>query len=264
MSTEGTLNIKINNFYWVLFLAPFLLNAQETPQPDNLGESLDISTNSLNLGAQNQKELDQLSEETRLIEFDYKDTFKEYENLKLYNDQLERIIASQEEEIASIINQIDELDNININMIPLMLKMVDALEKFILLDVPFLKDERTSRVQNLKDILDRGDVSTSEKFRKITEAYQIETDYGRTIEAYRSSIDFDGENFNADFLRIGRVALMFVTTNGDKAGYWNKTTNTWEPSSGTIKRATVDGLKIALKQAPPTLITIPLTSYDEN
>ena len=70
-----------------------MLNAQETPQPDNLGESLDISTNSLNSGAQNQKELDQLSEETRLIEFDYKDTFKEYENLKLYNDQLERIIS---------------------------------------------------------------------------------------------------------------------------------------------------------------------------
>ena len=56
------MNIKINNFYWVLFLAPFLLNAQETPQPDNLGESLDISTNSLNSGAQNQKELDQLQE----------------------------------------------------------------------------------------------------------------------------------------------------------------------------------------------------------
>ena len=56
------MNIKINNFYWVLFLAPFLLNAQETPQLDNLGESLDISTNSLNSGAQNQKELDQISE----------------------------------------------------------------------------------------------------------------------------------------------------------------------------------------------------------
>ena len=49
---------------------------------------------------------------------------------------------------------------------------------------------------------------------------------------------------------------------GAFSGYWNKTTNTWEPSSGTIKRATVDGLKIALKQAPPKLITIPLTSYD--
>ena len=94
MSTEGTLNIKINNFYWVLFLAPFLLNAQETPQPDNLGESLDISTNSLNSGAQNQKELDQLSEETRLIEFDYKDTFKEYENLEcLYAVELTEGLA---------------------------------------------------------------------------------------------------------------------------------------------------------------------------
>ena len=103
-----------------------------------------------------------------LPEFDYKDTIKEYENLKLYNDQLQRIITSQEEEIQSILDQIDELDNININMIPIMLKMIDALDKFVTLDIPFLITERTERVDNLKSIMDRGDISTSEKFRKVT------------------------------------------------------------------------------------------------
>ena len=142
-------------------------------------------------------------------------------------------------------------------------KMIDALDKFVNLDLPFLMNERIQRVNSLKDIMDRGDISTSEKFRKVTEAYQIETDYGRTIEAYRDTINFDGETFNADFLRIGRVSLAFVTSDGDKAGYWDKSSGSWQESSGSVKRSTIDGLKIALKQAPPSLITIPLTSYEK-
>tara|TARA_B100001989_G_scaffold67803_1_gene45964 strand:+ start:6927 stop:7703 length:777 start_codon:yes stop_codon:yes gene_type:complete len=231
---------------------------------NQLDKSLDISTSSINSGAANQERLNKIDDETRLLEFDYKDTIKEYENLKLYNDQLQRIINSQEEEIISILNQIDELDNININLIPIMLKMIDALDKFVSLDIPFLKSERTERVSNLKSIMDRGDISTSEKFRKVTEAYQIESDYGRTIEAYRSEVNFEGETFNADFLRVGRVSLAFVTSNGDKAGYWNKSSGSWEESSASVKRSTIEGLKIALKQAPPTLITIPLTSYENS
>ena len=250
-----------------LVCLPLVLIADVNSQDNKnqqLGKSLDLSTSSINEGASNQEQLNKIDDQTKLLEFDYKDTIKEYENLKLYNDQLQRIITSQEEEIQSILDQIDELDNININMIPIMLKMIDALDKFVTLDIPFLITERTERVDNLKSIMDRGDISTSEKFRKVTEAYQIESDYGRTIEAYRSEVEFDGETFNADFLRVGRVSLAFVTSNGDKAGFWNKSTGRWEESSAAVKRSTVDGLKIALKQAPPTLITIPLTSYENS
>ena len=142
------------------------VNAQDNKN-QQLGKSLDLSTSSINDGASNQEQLNKIDDETKLLEFDYKDTLKEYENLKLYNDQLQRIITSQEEEIQSILDQIDELDNININMIPIMLKMIDALDKFVTLDIPFLITERTERVDNLKSIMDRGDISTSEKFRKL-------------------------------------------------------------------------------------------------
>ena len=110
----------------------------------------------------------------------------------------------------------------------------------------------------------QGTFLLSEKFRLISEAYKTELEYGRTIEAYRSEVEFDGETFNADFLRVGRVSLAFVTSSGDKAGFWNKSTGRWEESSAAVKRSTIDGLKIALKQAPPTLITIPLTSYENS
>ena len=240
------------------------LDAQEVnTNIDELNQSVGTSSSSIKSSASNQESINVIDKQTKELEFDYKDTYKEYENLKLYNDQLQKIINSQNEEIESIILQIAELDNTNINIIPLMLKMTASLEQFISLDAPFLLDERMERVRSIKVAMDRGDVSTSEKFRKVAEAYQIETDYGRTIEAYRGSVNFEGKDFNADFLRIGRVALMFVTTNGDKAAYWDMGSSSWIKSSGSIKRSTEEGIKIALKQSPPKLIKIPVTSYEE-
>ena len=255
----------IKTFLPLTFIFIISISAQEsTNSIDELNESVGTSTKSLKDSAVNQKNINTIDRQTRELEFDYKDTYKEYENLKLYNDQLQKIINSQNEEIESIILQIAELDNTNINIIPLMLKMTASLEQFISLDIPFLLEERTSRIENIKEVMDRGDVSTSEKFRKVAEAYQIENDYGRTIEAYRGSVNFEGREFNADFLRVGRVALMFITTNGDKAAYWDTSLNSWVKSSGAIKRSTEEGLKIALKQSPPALINIPVTAYEKN
>ena len=258
--------MKFNKtFLPIAFIFIININAQETTNSiDELNESVGTSTQSLKDSAANQRNINTIDKQTRELEFDYKDTYKEYENLKLYNDQLQKIINSQNEEIESIILQIAELDNTNINIIPLMLKMTASLEQFISLDIPFLLEERTSRIENIKEVMDRGDVSTSEKFRKVAEAYQIENDYGRTIEAYRGSVNFEGREFNADFLRVGRVALMFITTNGDKAAYWDTSSNSWVKSSGAIKRSTEEGLKIALKQSPPALINIPVTAYEKN
>ena len=91
-----------------------------------------------------------------------------------------------------------------------------------------------------------------------SEAYKTELEYGRTIEAYRDTINIDGVDTSADFLRIGRIALTYLTTDGSKGGYYDLNEKTFLKSSGSIKRATEDGLKIAAKQAPPALIQIPI------
>ena len=71
----------------VFLVSLFLLYGPEALTQDSknnqLDKSLDISTSSINSGAANQERLNKIDDETRLLEFDYKDTIKEYENLKL-------------------------------------------------------------------------------------------------------------------------------------------------------------------------------------
>ncbi len=241
----------------------FVLEAisQETAlmnEPDLLTESINISTDSLENSALTQEQINKLDETTRILLAEYQSTSKEYESLRLYNDQVQKIINSQIDEIANILFQIEELDRTNQKIVPLMIKMINGLEDFINLDVPFLMDERQNRLANLRTTMDRGDISTSEKFRLITEAYKTELEYGRTIETYRDTINIDGVDTSADFLRIGRIALTYLTTDGSKGGYYDLNDKVFLKSTGSIRRATEDGLKIAAKQAPPALIQIPI------
>jgi hypothetical protein len=240
------------------------LFAQETVEGKNIVEdTIKISTTSIEKSGLTQEQIVKLDEQTRVLLADYQSTSKEYDSLKLYNDQVQKIINSQIEEIENILIKIDELDQTNQRIVPFMLRMIDGLENFIQLDIPFLIDERTDRLNNLKVTMDRGDVSTSEKFRLIVEAYKTELEYGRTIEAYRDNIIIDDVDTSADFLRVGRIALTYLTVDGSKGGYWDTNSQTWEKASSSIKRSTEDALKVASKQAPPALIKIPVYRNDD-
>jgi hypothetical protein len=240
------------------------LFAQETVEGKNIVEdTIKISTTSIEKSGLTQEQIVKLDEQTRVLLADYQSTSKEYDSLKLYNDQVQKIINSQIEEIENILIKIDELDQTNQRIVPFMLRMIDGLENFIQLDIPFLMDERTDRLNNLKVTMDRGDVSTSEKFRLIVEAYKTELEYGRTIEAYRDNIIIDDVETSADFLRVGRIALTYLTVDGSKGGYWDTNSQTWEKASSSIKRSTEDALKVASKQAPPALIKIPVYRNDD-
>ena len=98
----------------------------------------------------------------------------------------------------------DKVSVIERQITPLMIRMITGLEQFVGLDVPFLKDERAKRISSLKQMMDRADINSSEKFRRLLEAYQVEVDYGRTIEAYTALQSVDGQEREVDFLRIGR------------------------------------------------------------
>ena len=121
---------------------------------DLLTESINISTNSLENSALTQEQINKLDETTRILLADYQSTSKEYESLKLYNDQVQKIINSQLDEIENILFQIDELDKTNQKIVPLMIKMINGLEDFINLDVPFLMSERMDRLANLRTTMD--------------------------------------------------------------------------------------------------------------
>jgi len=134
-----------------------------------------------------------------------------------------------------------------------MVRMLGSLEQFVALDVPFLKGERVGRVERLKEMMPRADVTVSEKYRRIVEAYQIEMEYGRTIEAYKGKLG-DKE---VDFLRVGRVGLFYQTADGAETGYWDREKKDWT-ADGSYAEGVTEGLKVAKKQASPNLLIVPI------
>ena len=94
---------------------------------------------------------------------------------------MQRQITNQERRIADIDESISEVTVIQRQMMPLVIRMIDGLEQFIQLDVPFELDERMARLEFLRDNVDRSDMTVAEKFRQVLEAYNIELQYGRGV-----------------------------------------------------------------------------------
>jgi hypothetical protein len=146
-------------------------------------------------------------------------------------------------------------------IVPLMLRMLDALEGFVALDTPFLMKERNGRIVRLREMMERSDVTAAEKLRRVIEGYQIENDYGRTIEAYKGSTDVGGKELEVDFLRIGRVALLYQTVGGATTGVWDQSAHAYvELPPATYQAAVAQGLKIARKQVAPDLLIVPVAA----
>ena len=139
-----------------------------------------------------------------------------------------------------------------------MLRMIDSVKQFVSLDVPFLVDERQDRVSELELLLETQEITVAERFRKVMEAYQIENDYGRTIEAYTGTLSVDGATRNVEFLRIGRIALLYQTADGKTSGAWDQDERKWVVLGNEYKNSIRQGLRIANKQIAPDLVLLPV------
>ena len=238
-------------FYLVFFTVG--LASQEI-----VDETIQTQVDASNISIELQKRIDSLDIESKKIYFEYKDTLNEYNSLKNYDDQLSEIIDAQFREIISINEQLDSLDNINIDILPLLKRMVDTLSKFVSLDIPFLIEERTLRISELDSLIVRADITTAEKFRKIFEAYQLEANFGKTIEAYQGFLLIDDSERAVDFFRLGRLGLYYRTPNGRETGYWNVYNKDWSHEGSSLDDEIKAALDIGNRQAPPNFITLPV------
>ncbi|MBT4518893.1 MAG: DUF3450 domain-containing protein [Halieaceae bacterium] len=229
-------------------------------QPDTkpLKKALGVQSEIQVYDRSSQRSIDALHGQISTLLDQYKELLQERESLTVYNDQIAVMVTSQEEEITSLRDQIGTIDQTSRDIVPLILRMTEALAAFIDLDAPFLLAERKQRLADVRTNMDRADITVSEKYRQLMEAYQVEGDYGRTIEAYTDKLD----DRTVDFLRIGRISLMYRTLDGKEVGHWDRSQRSWQVLEDGYKNAIDRGLKIARKQAPPELLELPIDSAE--
>lgn len=212
------------------------------------------------LAQESQERVDNVLKQTRSLEDQFKVTLKEIDGLKVYNTLLGLQVDNQNLKMKQLRESIDQVEVINRQIVPIMMQMIEGLEQFVEFDVPFLLEERRDRVLLLQELMERDDVTVAEKFRVVTEAYQIEQDYGTTIESYKDTIQVDDRTMQVDFLRIGRVALMYQSEDGQVSGAWDQANGQWQVLGNEYKNQIRKALKIATKQMAPELIILPVSA----
>lgn len=230
-----------------------------TVQADTLDNILDIGEAKTKAAQKSQVKIDKLADQTRDLYQDWKTVNKQIEGLRVYNARLQKQIDNQIRRVGDIENSIQQVTVIQRQMTPLVIRMIDGLEKFVALDAPFHMDERNQRIEFLRSNLDRSDVTVAEKFRQVLEAYKIENEYGRKIDAYKGTIEIEGVERDVNFFRVGRIALLYQTTDTELSGAWDQDTRSWvELDRGEYRNAIMKGLRIARKEASIDVLNLPI------
>jgi hypothetical protein len=242
------------------FIAASLIAASGSVFAQTVDQVLQAQDRRLDLAQQSQERINNVVEGTRSLEDQYRAINKEIDGLKVYNRLMAAQTSGQTAVLEDIALSMDQVDVINRQIFPLMERMIDGLETSIGLDVPFLMEERTNRVNTLKDIMERSDVSVAEKFRKVMEAYQIENDYGTTVDEYSETIELDdGSTRTYNVLRVGRVGLYFQSDDTQITGRWSMEEKKWVIDD-SARNEVRKGLRMAKQLIAPELILIPISA----
>ncbi|MFK8019629.1 MAG: DUF3450 domain-containing protein [Pseudomonadales bacterium] len=226
---------------------------------DTLGSIMQVGQAKTAAAQQSQARIDKVSDQTSDLLSQYKTVNKEVDGLRIYNQRLEIQIANQLARLEELEGSIGQVTVIQRQITPLILRMIDGLEQFVSLDMPFKPAERSNRIAFLRANVDRSDISAAEKFRQVLEAYKIENEYGRKIQTYSGEVDLDGSGTarKVDLLQVGRIALLAQTTDKEVTAAWSD--GAWqELDSGSYRSAVSKGIRIAKKQAAIDIMTLPI------
>jgi len=220
-----------------------------------LKTAIQVAVDTNKAAAKTQTRIDRLNDQTDDLTGQYRNVLNQIESLRTYNKQLEAVVNDQRSYITSINNQMTTLEQTNRGVIPLIIEMIDSLAQLVEADIPFKLDERERRVARLETLIDTQDTTTAEKYRKVTEAYTIELDYGSTVESYTGTLPTGKQ---VDFLRVGRATLVYQTLNQEVSGWWDPKTKSFKQLDRRYNANIKEAIRIAKKQASPALVGLPI------
>jgi hypothetical protein len=226
----------------------------------SVDQALQAEQRRLQLAQASQERINTVVEGTRSLEDQYRAINKEIDGLRVYNRLMTAQTDGQKSVMDDIALSMDQVDVINRQIFPLMERMIDGLEQSIALDVPFLMEERSKRIETLKDVMQRSDVSVAEKFRKVMEAYQIENEYGTSSETYKQSLNVEGTPRDYNMLRIGRIGLYFQSDDSRITGFWDPGTREFVILGNEYRNEIKKGIRMANDLIAPELLLLPVAA----
>ena len=227
----------------------------------------------------------------------YSALLTEIANVKLLLAQKEAFVGYQEAKIASLEAQIAGTPDLKAGVQPMLDKMIVAIEAEMSADVPFKQGERFERFNKAAGVVADAAAVPAEKMRLALGLYSVEVGYGQSMEAYggahpipdkagkRMAACVEDAKSNAcglnkkqlneiergapvdelttpvmdgDYLRYGRVALVYMTHDASASFRYDPPSKKWEELSSAKTLEVRRAIRIAKGEAAPGVVTAPV------
>jgi len=153
-----------------------------TPAQAQLEQALQTAKRSTAQSAASQQRVADLDDSAEANKREYRAVLQQIDNIRLFVDQQDIYLQSQQSEIDSLNDQLGTVEAIKQGMSPMMLRMAVAIE----------------------------DVSPAEQYRQVLNLYKQEVSFGQGLESYEGAHP-SKPNTIVNFLRYGRVSLVYMT-----------------------------------------------------
>ena len=209
---------------------------------------------------QAQIKINQLDEQKRALILLVNNLQAEAKSVEVYNQYLSRLLVDQKSEKNALTEQIDSIIETRQGLVPLMMSMLENLNAFIELDAPFLETERQARLQQLRNMMNKADVSDAEKFRRLLTAYHIEAEYGSKMGQYQGDLTLDGVDRTVNYFYLGRIVFVAVSLDSNSVWLWDRKNSDWLSIDSSYANDINKAIRIAQKTDIPALLKLPLLS----
>ena len=256
MTTKHTRAIQAGIFFWGFAFATLTSPALgQTNITDKLTKPVEQS---VAIGQESQKQRDQWEQERSDLVLLYEQLQQEHGTVVLENKALIETEQGLKAQNLALNQQKQASLRIQKELFPFVQEIYARLSRLVANDVSFLEEERTMRLQSLEKEIKNPRVSAAEKYRRVMEAVFVEAEYGTTIEVYQDKVLMEGKETTGNIFRLGRVALLFLSLDGQACARFNVAQNLWQPLSETHLPAIRSAIEIGGKRKPVELLSLPL------
>jgi hypothetical protein len=240
--------------------AALVVAAGTMPAMAQFRTAVDVSKQTVQSARASQQRIEGLDDATNKALVDYRANLKQFELLQRFNRSRAVEVDRQAIQISNLETDVANVENLQREMLPLIEEMIDNLEKFVAADVPFLEQERAERIERLRKVNADSTVSEAQRYRLVMEAFQIENEYGRTIEAYSGNVAAPEGELAVDFLRIGRTTLIYKTSDDSVLRVYDKSAGDFVDLDRSYMGDVRLGFRMAREQTAPALLGVPVTA----
>lgn len=170
----------------------------------------------------------------------------------------EKRARALDDRVAELNRRLEESGRLQTVIQDSLVALLHRLERVVEADLPFLKQERDTRLAGLQQELAKPEVPSAEKLRRLLEAMLVEAQYGESVEVTQEQITIEGQETFVDMLRIGRLTMFWRTPDGAQIGTWDPVSRSYTLLPKSYSRTLQKAMDMAARIRPVQLISLPL------